>query len=146
LDSAPSFDLSSARPPQPHIPATRLDASVAKTAPVAFGPHGLLNETTRLSGAFSATLEVMHGIGKRFVYVLRSATDAGRHYVGITSDPDRRLEWHNHGPCGHTVGNRPWSFVVVLEFPTEQQAVQFERYLKTGSGRAFASRNFRGQD
>ena len=84
----------------------------------------------------------MHGIGRRFVYILRSESDPDRHYVGITSDPDRRLEWHNHGPCGQTVRNRPWSFVVVLEFQTEQQAVRFEKYLKTGSGRAFATRHF----
>jgi putative endonuclease len=88
----------------------------------------------------------MQGIGKRFVYVLRSDSDPARHYVGIAEDPDRRLEWHNRGPCGHTVRNRPWSFVVVLEFPTEQQAVRFERYLKSGSGRAFASRHFGRQD
>jgi putative endonuclease len=84
----------------------------------------------------------MTGTGKRFVYVLRSDSDHDRHYVGITSDPDRRLEWHNHGPCGHTTGHRPWTPVVVLEFPTEQQAVRFERYLKSGSGRAFARRHF----
>jgi putative endonuclease len=85
----------------------------------------------------------MQGIGKRFVYILRSDTNAARHYVGISEDPDRRLEWHNHGPCGHTISGRPWSLVVVLEFPTEQQAVRFEKYLKSGSGRAFATRHFR---
>lgn len=84
----------------------------------------------------------MHGLGKRFVYILRSEGLRGHYYVGITSDPERRLEWHNHGPCGHTVANRPWALVVVLEFPTEREAVQFEKYLKTGSGRAFAKRHF----
>ena len=62
----------------------------------------------------------MHGIGKRFVYILRSDADPDRHYVGITADPDRRLEWHDHGPCGQTVRHRPWSFVVVMEFPAER--------------------------
>jgi predicted GIY-YIG superfamily endonuclease len=84
----------------------------------------------------------MQGIGKRFVYVLRSDADHEHHYVGITSDVAARLEWHNHGPCGHTTRHRPWSLVVVLEFPTERQALRFERYLKTGSGRAFAKRHF----
>jgi predicted GIY-YIG superfamily endonuclease len=86
----------------------------------------------------------MHGVGKRFVYVLRSDRDLNRHYVGITSDVENRLGWHNHGPCGHTVRLRPWSLVVVVEFPTEQQAARFEQYLKTGSGRAFAKRHFAG--
>jgi putative endonuclease len=84
----------------------------------------------------------MHGTGKRFVYVLRSDRDANRHYVGVTSGVDNRLDWHNQGPCGHTVRFRRWSLVVVVEFPTEQQAVRFEKYLKSGSGRGFANRHF----
>ena len=84
----------------------------------------------------------MRGIGKRFVYVLQSDIDPERHYVGITSNVDNRLEWHNHGPCGYTVDHRPWSVVVSLEFADEQTAVRFERYLKSGSGRAFAQRHF----
>ena len=86
----------------------------------------------------------MHGLGKRFVYVLRSDADHDHHYVGITSDVAARLEWHNHGPCGHTIRHRPWSLVVVMEFPTEQEAVRFERYLKSGSGRAFSKRRRTG--
>ena len=49
---------------------------------------------------------------------------------------------HNHGPCGHTVRHRPWSLVVSMEFPTQETAVQFERYPKSGSGRAFTKRHF----
>ena len=78
---------------------------------------------------------------KRFVYILRSATDASRHYTGITSDVSARLEWHNHGPCGCTVHNRPWSLAVAIEFPNEQTARRFEKYLKSGSGRAFSKRH-----
>jgi putative endonuclease len=84
----------------------------------------------------------MRGLGKRFVYILRSDSDSSSHYVGITSDVDERLAWHNTGPSGHTVAKRPWSIVVSLEFPTETEAVRFERYLKSGSGRAFAKRHF----
>ncbi len=86
----------------------------------------------------------MTGIGRRFVYILRSESDPDRHYVGITGTMENRLDWHNHGPCGHTRRFRPWSLVVVLEFPTERQAVRFEKYLKSGSGRAFADRHFGG--
>jgi len=84
----------------------------------------------------------MRGVGKRFVYVLRSESEPERHYVGITSNVENRLEWHNSGPSGHTVSHRPWSLVVALEFPTEDAALRFERYLKSGSGRAFAKRHF----
>jgi hypothetical protein len=35
-----------------------------------------------------------------------------------------------------------WQRHVIVEFPDEQRAVRFERYLKSGSGRAFAKRHF----
>jgi putative endonuclease len=84
----------------------------------------------------------MRGIGKRFVYVLRSKSDPARHYVGMTANVDERLEWHNHGPCGHTSLNRPWEVILSVEFRDEPTALRFERYLKTASGRAFAKRHF----
>ena len=87
-------------------------------------------------------LSRMHGVGKRFVYILRSEQDPARHYVGVTSDVDARLDWHNHGPHGHTVDHRPWQAVLIIEFPSERQALRFEKYLKSGSGRAFATRHF----
>lgn len=84
----------------------------------------------------------MRGVGARFVYILRSDSDSDRHYVGRASDVDERLDWHNAGPCGYTRQRRPWSVVVSLEFPNESQAARFEKYLKSGSGRAFAKRHF----
>jgi len=38
--------------------------------------------------------------------------------------------------------NRPWKLVVAVEFATETVALSFERYLKSGSGRAFAQCHF----
>lgn len=84
----------------------------------------------------------MHGVEKRIVYILRSLADRHRHYVGITNDLAGRLRWHNEGPCGHTRHHRPWSVLVSMEFSTEDAAVRFEKYLKSGSGRAFATRHF----
>jgi predicted GIY-YIG superfamily endonuclease len=36
------------------------------------------------------------------VYVLSSDSDPSRPYVGIASNVDERLDWHNAGPCGYT--------------------------------------------
>lgn len=83
---------------------------------------------------------------KHFVYILRSDADPHRHYTGITSDVEERLHWHNTGPSGVTVHYRPWSLVVSLDFADTVAAARFERYLKTGSGRAFAKRHFGGTD
>jgi putative endonuclease len=77
---------------------------------------------------------------KRFVYILRSEGD-GRPYVGVTSDVARRLETHNSGGNSATASHRPWRLDVVFEFADEERARRLERYLKSGSGRAFARRH-----
>ena len=79
---------------------------------------------------------------ERFVYVLRSGNASSRFYVGVTSDVPTRLAAHNAARCPHTARHRPWRLHVVIEFPDEQRAIRFERYLKSGSGRAFARRHF----
>ena len=79
---------------------------------------------------------------KRFVYILRSVVDSDRHYVGRTSNVERRLYWHDTGPVGVTVRHRPWAVVVSLEFADATVAARFEKYLKSGSGRAFTKRHF----
>ena len=84
----------------------------------------------------------MQGVGRRFVYVLRSEMDPARHYVGVASDVDERLAWHNGGPVGYTTNHRPWRVLVSIEFPSEHAATRFEKYLKSGSGRAFTKRHF----
>jgi putative endonuclease len=78
----------------------------------------------------------------RFVYVLRSRIDATRYYTGVTSNVARRLAVHNTGGSKCTAHLRPWALVVSLEFANEESALAFERYLKSGSGRAFAKKHF----
>ena len=79
---------------------------------------------------------------KRSVYVLASQLHEGRFYVGLTSNVDHRLAAHNAGASVHTAKHRPWRIVVAVNFADEASAFAFERYLKTGSGRAFAKRHF----
>jgi len=78
-----------------------------------------------------------------FVYILRNTEDPPRYYTGHTSDVARRHAEHNAGSCIHTAKHRPWTIDVVIEFPDERRAVAFERYLKSGSGVAFAQRHLR---
>ena len=63
-------------------------------------------------------------------------------YVGRAGNVDERLDWHNAGPTGYTLQHRPWRVIVSIEFPDESTAARFEKYLKSGSGRAFAKRHF----
>jgi predicted GIY-YIG superfamily endonuclease len=82
-------------------------------------------------------------MSKRFVYVLKNAEVPPRYYTGLTSDVAARLTIHNTGRCTHTAKHRPWTVDFVIEFADERRAVAFERYLKSGSGVAFAQRHLR---
>jgi putative endonuclease len=79
---------------------------------------------------------------KRLVYVLKSANPKAHFYIGLTSDIHARLADHNAGRCPHTKRYRPWQLHVTIELPDEERAIDFERCLKSGSGRAFAKRHF----
>ena len=80
---------------------------------------------------------------KYLVYILKTVNDPTKYYTGLTSDLDARLEKHNAGGCPSTAASRPWEVDVVIEFKDERRAAALERYLKSGSGCAFASRHLR---
>jgi len=75
------------------------------------------------------------------VYLLRSLRHPEQRYVGVTSDIAARLGDHNEGRSSHTSKFRPWVLVTAISFEDDQRALDFERYLKSGSGRAFASKH-----
>ena len=77
-----------------------------------------------------------------YVYVLQSAAEPERFYVGSSSDTSRRLEEHNAGKSVHTNKHRPWRLVISIGFADRAKSLQFETYLKSGSGRAFAKKHF----
>jgi putative endonuclease len=74
----------------------------------------------------------------RYVYLLQSEAFLGQRYVGVTSDLKQRLADHNAGKSPHTSKYGPWELVTYVAFSDEQKAETFERYLKSGSGHAFA--------
>jgi len=91
------------------------------------------------------TLVAGHTIvaAKQFVYILKSLKTTATYYVGLTSNIEARLAEHNAGRSPHTSEHRPWKRLVAIEFDEENAAIDFEKYLKTGSGREFARRHFR---
>lgn len=99
--------------------------------------------TARSSGRQDDCLPV--GMSKRFVYVLKNSETPPRYYTGLTANVAARLAGHNDGSCTHTAKYRPWSLDVVVEFADERRGIAFERYLKSGSGVAFAKRHLREQ-
>ena len=75
-----------------------------------------------------------------YVYLLQSRDYADQTYIGQTSDLKQRLKTHNEGGSPHTAKFKPWKLVTYLAFSSKEQAIQFEAYLKSGSGRAFANK------
>ena len=80
--------------------------------------------------------------GYTYVYILQSTLDLKRHYTGLTGDLQDRLRRHNAGECSHTAKHRPWVIRTATSFRDRERAAAFEAYLKSHSGRVFASRHF----
>lgn len=76
----------------------------------------------------------------KYVYILECVAEPERHYTGLTDDLKARLKAHNSGRVYHTAKFKPWRLKTYLGFSDEKQAVDFERYLKTHAGRAFAKK------
>jgi predicted GIY-YIG superfamily endonuclease len=77
----------------------------------------------------------------RYVYLLQSESSVDQRYVGgVTSDLKQRLARHNAGQSPHTSKYVPWKLVTYIAFSHNQKAETFERYLKSGSGHAFAKK------
>lgn len=75
-----------------------------------------------------------------YVYILASEKDPTRFYAGFTEDFKARLAEHNSGKSIHTRAFRPWRIKTCIAFTHRQSALDFERYLKTASGRTFAKK------
>jgi predicted GIY-YIG superfamily endonuclease len=75
-----------------------------------------------------------------YVYIIQSVSNTESFYTGFTEDLEQRLQDHNSGKNLHTSKNRPWRIKTALSFTDRQKALDFERYLKTASGRAFAKK------
>jgi len=77
-----------------------------------------------------------------YVYIIQSVNHPTQRYTGITENLNQRLVDHNDGRSVHTSKFRPWEIVVAIRLSDERKARPFEKYLKTGSGRAFMKRHF----
>jgi len=60
---------------------------------------------------------------------------SARHYVGITTDPARRLAEHNAGSAKSTRPFGPWKTIYTEEFESRSEACKREWFLKHAEGR-----------
>jgi predicted GIY-YIG superfamily endonuclease len=58
-------------------------------------------------------------------------------YIGCTDDIENRLERHQRGNVPATKDRLPVSLEFYVAISNKYKAFEFEKYLKSGSGRAF---------
>ena len=75
-----------------------------------------------------------------YVYIVRGMANPRQIYIGATEDLKQRLADHNAGKSPHTAKFMPWELECYVAFPEKQRAHDFEKYLKSHSGRAFAGK------
>ncbi len=80
--------------------------------------------------------QVRHNeLNLEYVYILRCSNT--KTYVGHTSNLEERLNRHHKGYVPSTKNLRPLHLLTFISFTDKYKAIAFEKYLKSGSGRAF---------
>ena len=74
-----------------------------------------------------------------YVYIIQSTKDKS-YYVGVTENLKVRLQEHNRGDVRYTSSKIPYELVWYCAFKNKKKALEFEKYLKQGSGFAFTRR------
>lgn len=75
-----------------------------------------------------------------YVYILKCHN--GLSYTGCTNNLEDRIKRHNSGQVEATKRILPVEIVTYVAFTDIYKAYNFEKYLKSGSGRAFSKRHF----
>jgi putative endonuclease len=70
-----------------------------------------------------------------YVYILLCGN--GEYYKGCTGNIDERFDRHQKGWVDATSDKLPVKLLTYTAFTDKYKAYEFEKYLKSGSGRAF---------
>jgi putative endonuclease len=76
----------------------------------------------------------------QFVYLLKC--NDGTTYTGCTSNVEERIIRHNKGQVSYTSTRLPVELIIYIAFSEKFKAFEFEKYLKSGSGKAFSNKRF----
>lgn len=74
-----------------------------------------------------------------YAYLLKLSN--GDYYAGSSANLKDRIKDHNEGKNISTKPFRPVKLIFYCAFPTKTQAIKFENYLKSGSGKAFRNKH-----
>jgi len=75
-----------------------------------------------------------------YVYILQC--NDGSPYTGCTEDLKARFQRHTNGYVPATKSRLPVELAFYCAFKGKYKAFEFEKYLKSGSGRAFMRKRF----
>lgn len=75
-----------------------------------------------------------------YVYVLKCNNN--KPYIGCTDNLKERITRHNKGYVPATKSLLPVILISYFAFSNKYTAFNFEKYLKSGSGRAFMKKHF----
>lgn len=81
----------------------------------------------------------MHTLFMHYVYILQDA--AGKVYIGYSSDLRQRLQNHAYKNVRTTSAYEEPKLIWYCAFANKKKALDFEVYLKAGSGHAFAKKH-----
>ncbi|HAI74176.1 MAG TPA: endonuclease [Candidatus Moranbacteria bacterium] len=76
-----------------------------------------------------------------FVYIIEN--NNGKLYIGQTYNLEKRILGHNELGKGYTSKFRPWKLVYSEKFDSRKEAMEREKYLKTGVGREWIKDNIK---
>ena len=75
-----------------------------------------------------------------YVYILKSSTKQFT-YTGLTKNLQKRYKEHQEEKCPVTKPYLPIKIIWYCAFVDKLKAAYFEKYLKSGSGRAFLNKH-----
>ena len=76
-----------------------------------------------------------------YLYILYSPT-VRKFYIGITSDIEQRIRYHNSGRSPYTRSKGPWHLVYAEAHETRNRALQREREVKDWKSSRRITREF----
>jgi len=76
------------------------------------------------------------------MYYVYSLKCKDGYYIGCTDNLRDRFDRHKNGYVPATVSRRPVSLEFYFAIDGKYKAFEFEKYLKSGSGRSFVKKHF----
>src|SRR5690606_12668072 len=108
---------------------------IPHSPPSVFTYFDFIGIELRRDGSVWFDFELIHNLSIMFYTCVLKQIDKNHFYTGISNNLKRRLEQHNNGENISTKGNA-WEIYCYFAFPKRKIAENFEKYLKTSSGRS----------